>query len=109
MKKKYGGKLGGWQLHKLTGNKEWRAKLKKNYPNAITTPNPLIVTGIVKEDPTGRWGNGGHFRSSLIVSIDRVRNRIETNNTYYDFDPKLEGKDPYVSGNMGNRVMELFY
>lgn len=109
MTKKYGGKLGGWQIHKLKYTDSQLRALKLLYPDAITDPAPMVITGIVKEDPTGRWGDGSHFRSSLIVKLDRVENRIETCNTFYDFDPEDEGKDPYLNKDIGNLAINIFY
>lgn len=109
MAKKYGGKIHKWQLHTLNYSKNSLKMLKTAYPDAITKPSPIIFTGILKKDATGRWCDGSHIKSSLIVKIDRELNKIETCNTVYDFDPKTENQDLYVDKDMGNFVLNLQY
>ena len=105
--KKDGGNISHWQLHKLTFNKKRLAEFKEMYPEAICEPDPMIVTGTVVDEPTGRWKPGDHFRSSVIAKIDRENNTIETMNTIYHFDPATEGQDGMPD--MGNSVLSIFY
>jgi hypothetical protein len=105
--KKDGGHIKNWQLHTLIYKKAHLKLLKTLYPEAICKPSPLIVTGTIVDDPTGRWVPGYHFRSSLISKIDRKKNTIETINTIYHFDPKTEGMDGMPDIN--NKVLDIFY
>ncbi len=105
--KKDGGNISHWQLHKLTYQGDALEALRDMYPEAIYTPNPLIVTGTVIDEPTGRWNKRDHFRSSLIAKIDRKNNTIETMNTIYHFDPETENQDGVPD--LGNNVLGIFY
>lgn len=107
MDKKDGGKISHWQLHHLELGKESLEELKKLKPHVLLDPCPMIVTGTVVDEPTGRWKPGNHFRSSLIVKIEREKNYIETENTIYHFDPETENKD--CMPDLGNGVLSIFY
>lgn len=103
-KKKYGGIIKGWQLHKLSFKKK---DIEKVYPGAGA--KPMVFTGSVVKDPTGRWQPGHHMRSSLIVKIEKInsnKHKVETLNTRY----VLEGPgNSDVVPNLGNGVMSIFY
>ena len=105
--KKDGGNIKNWQLHNLTYKDDSLKQLKEMYPEAVTKPNPMIVTGTVVNEPTGRWKPGNHFRSSMIVKINRKNYNIETLNTIYHFDPETEGQDTIPD--LGNGVLGIFY
>ena len=105
--KKDGGKISHWQIHNITLTENQIDIFKQHFPDACMDPNPMIVTGTVVDDPTGRWGAGNHFRSSYVVKIDREKNIIETLKTIYEFDPETEGQD--VMGDLGNGVLQIFY
>ncbi len=105
--KKDGGKLINWQIHHLKLDSRALKKLKKIRPRALLDPGPMMVTGTLVDEPTGRWKPGAHFRSSLVVEIDRKKGILETENTIYHIDPKTENKD--VIPDMGNGVLKMFY
>jgi len=98
--KKNGGIIKNWQLHHLSLSKK---QIEKAYPGK--NAKPMIFTGTVAHDPTGRWKNGYHMRSSLITLIDRKEGVIETINTIYKV--RDEGND--VLPDMGDGVLGIFY
>ena len=100
VKKKQGATIRNWQIHNLNYAK---GAIEKIYPG--TKAKPMVFTGTVVKDPTGKWQTGDHMRSSLIVSINKARTRIETINTVYTV--MNEGGD--VVGDLGNNVLKLFY
>ena len=102
--KKDGGVLTGWQLHNVSDDVE---RVNQRYDIHIKTDKVYILTGTVKEDPTGRWLPGYHMRSSVVIDIDRETGIVETKNTIY----KVEGEEGehVLPGNMGPAVLGLFY
>jgi hypothetical protein len=100
MKKKYGGRIKNWQVHQLTISQE---AIDKLYPNQGA--KPLVFTGTVVEDPTGRWQPGDHMRSSLIVKINKGRTKIETLNTKYN----VTDEDNNILPELGNGALKIFY
>jgi len=106
MKKKDGGTISHWQLHHLKFDDSLREEFESNKPN-LDFDNIMIVTGTVVDEPTGRWKPGHHFRSSMIVEVDREKNTIETENTIYHFDPETENQDGMPD--LGNGVLGVFY
>ena len=99
--KKFGGTIKDWQIHNLTCTEE---QLNKIYPNR--NAKPMIISGTIVEDPTGRWKPGYHMRSSLVVKLDRKTNQVETLNTIYKLTGE-EGKD--ILPNLGNSILKVFY
>lgn len=106
MSKKLGGKVHHWQLHHLKFDENFREGTKVIAPE-VDFDNLMILTGTIEEDPSGRWNSGDHFRSSLIVKIDRDKNIIETQNSIYIFDPKTENQD--IISDLGNDVAYIEY
>ena len=101
MKKKIGGVIKDWQLHKLSFTKEY---LDEMFPGENLLP--LILSGTVVNDPLGRWKPGFHMRTSLICKIDKKNKVIETRNTVY----KLAGKENSdVLPEMGDGILGIFY
>lgn len=105
--KKDGGKISHWQIHNLDVPEEQLKLLKQIKPDVIVDPNPMMITGNIVEDPTGRWEPGFHFRSTLICKIDRENHTIESENTIYHYDPDTEGQDTFPD--LGNGVLNIFY
>ena len=93
--KKNGGVITNWQLHSLS------TKYLVKYPGTLGR----ILTGIVVNDPAGRWNPGDHMRSSMVVSFDGET--VETLNTIY----KVEGPegDSTLGGDIGDFVLNIFY
>jgi hypothetical protein len=93
--KKDGGTIKNWQLHTLS------RKYQEAYPETLGK----ILTGIVVEDPTGRWLPGYHMKSSLVVSFDGLY--VETLNTIY----RVVGEmgDTTLGGDWGDKVLGVFY
>jgi hypothetical protein len=90
-----------WQIHTLSFTQE---DINKVYPGENL--QPLIVTGTVVEDKSGKFKPGYHMRSSLIKKIDREKKEIETKNTVY----KLEGKEGTdIFPNLEDAVLNIFY
>jgi len=98
--KKVGGTIKNWQIHNLTITKE---AIEKAYPGQ--NAQPMVFTGTVVNDPTGRWKPGHHMRSSLIVAINKERTEIETLKTIYTVTD--EGND--ILPELGNGVLNIFY
>ena len=98
--KKDGGIIKNWQLHHLTFLQE---NIEKVYPGE--NAKPIVFTGTVVSDPTGRWSPGHHMRSSLIVLIDRKKGIIETINTTYRVQD--EGND--IFSDIGDDVLKVSY
>lgn len=105
--KKNGGNIKNWQIHNIKLTKKEIKQLKKVKPTICCNPNPMMITGTVVDEPTGRWKPGNHFRSSLVVKINRNKNIIETENTIYHFDPDTENQD--IMPDLGNGVLNIFY
>ena len=105
MKKKYGGKISHWQLHHIKVPKKGKKIFKQHFPSVIMPP--ILFTGNVVDDPTGRWQPGFHMRSTYIISLNRKTGRVETLNTIYDLDMKTEGQDGMPD--LGNKVLSVFY
>jgi hypothetical protein len=90
-----------WQIHTLSFTQE---DINKVYPGENL--QPLIVTGTVVEDKSGKFKPGYHMRSSLIKEIDREKKEIETKNTVY----KLEGEEGAdIFPNLEDAVLNIFY
>ena len=98
--KKNGGIIRNWQIHNLSFSKK---QLEKAYPGK--NAKPMIFSGTVVQDPTGRWKKGYHMRSSLIVLINRKEGIIETLNTIYKV--RDEGND--IFPDLGDNAMEISY
>ncbi len=103
--KKFGGTITDWQTHTLIDDPDTVLKAKERYPD-ITTDTIMCFTGTVVEDPTGRFEQGHHMRSSTICHLDTENGIIETFNTIY----KIEGDN----GNdyfpdLGQGVTRIFY
>lgn len=103
--KKDGGIIEKWQLHHLSVPEGYEGDFKERFPDVIFPP--IMFTGTVKEDPTGRWESGFHMRSTYIVNLDRETGICETQNTIYKLDMKTEGQDTLKD--LGNDVLKIFY
>ena len=102
--KKDGGTIKNWQLHHLTHTQK---DIESVYPGK--NAKPLIFSGTVVDDPTGRWLPGYHMRSSLIVKMTKNADgshSVETLKTLY----KLigDGGDDVIP-DMGNNITKIFY
>ena len=101
MRKKDGGTIRDWQIHKLTISQE---AIEEMYPGQKA--KPMIISGTVVEDKLGRWRPGDHMRTSLVCKLNREKGYVETLNTRY----KLKGKENNdVLPNLGNNVLDIFY
>jgi len=108
MEKKDGGNISHWQLHHLEVPEEHMEEFYKHFPMLKeNNMKPIMFTGIVVDDPTGRWHPGYHMRSTYIVNFDRETGIIETLNTMYKLDMKTEGMDTFKD--LGNGVLKIFY
>ncbi len=97
-----------WQLHdiELPKGKNNRKIFKQHFPKVMMKKKgPLVFTGTVVKDGRKRWQPGYHMRSSYIISIDRKKGIIVTQNTTYKV--IKEGND--IVPAMGNDVLNLFY
>lgn len=90
-----------WQVHKLSFTK---AQINKVYPGMDL--QPMVVTGTIVEDPSGKLKPGNHTRTSLVKKLDRKTKTLITKNSIY----KLEGKEGNdVMPNLGDAVLNIFY
>lgn len=105
MEKKNGGKIENWQLHHIEIPEESKEKFKQYFPDVIIPP--ILFTGTLVDDPTGRWQPGYHMRSTYCVSFDRDTGVFETLNTIYTLDMETEGQD--VIPDIHNDVLKLSY
>jgi hypothetical protein len=105
--KKDGGLIKSWQLHHLTipGGKENEVLFLEHFPTAMFDPGPVMFTGTVVHDAAHRFQPGDHMRSTYIVSLDRERGVIETQNTIY----KVIDEGDDVFPDLGNGVLNIFY
>jgi len=96
-----------WQLHHLDKLTKMEEDIFETHfkQKMLLDPGPVIFTGTVVKDPTGKWKSGFHMKSSFIVSIDRKKGFIQTLNTLYKI--KQEGGD--VIPDLGNKVLDIFY
>ena len=98
------GTITGWQLHHLSVSQDIldEAVEKKGGEKVL----PLIITGTVKEDPSGRFSTGKHMRTSLLTILDEEKGYCETRNSIY----RLEGDNGSdVMPDIGNAVLKIFY
>lgn len=105
MDKKDGGTIKNWQLHILYEDAKSVAMAKKTHPH-MGVDKIMMFTGIVVEDPTGRWLPGYHMRSTVILNHDKETGIVETLNTMYKLQGEMGGD---VVGDMGKDVMKIFY
>jgi len=103
--KKDGGTIKNWQLHHITLTEDETKLFVKHFPDAII--HPIVFTGTVVDDPTGRWQPGYHMRSTYIVSFDRDTGIVESLNTMYKLDMETEGTD--IIPDLGRDVLKIFY
>jgi hypothetical protein len=99
--KKDGGTITDWQIHNLGCTKE---QIEEVFPGQ--NAKPMVMTGTIVDDPTGRWEPGYHMRSSLVVNIDREKGIVETVNTIYKVSG-TEGAD--IFKDLGDSIMNIFY
>ena len=102
MKKKTNrGTLINWQLHHLSTPQEL---IDEVYPGV--NAKPLLFTGTITKDPSGKRRPNDHMRSSLIVKIDMEKMVIETINSYYKIVGE-EGGD--IFSDLGDTAMTIYY
>ena len=97
--KVFRGTIKSWQLHHLSTPQDL---IDKVYPGGT----PVVFTGTVVSDPSGKRSANDHMRSSLITKINSAENTIETVNSYYQMAGK-EGGD--IFEDMGDSVLNIFY
>ncbi len=102
MSKKDGGVISNWTFNKLSYTPE---EIKEKLGISIKTDAALILSGHIKEDPTGRFDIGNHFRSSLILEVDEKNGIVETQNTIY----RLTGGPDEGLPDLGDLILKVFY
>jgi len=102
MTKKDGGVIEHWDFNTISYTAE---EVKEKVGIEIKTDNAMILSGYIKEDPTGRFEIGNHFRSSMIIEIDEENGIVETSNTIY----RLSGPAGEGIGDLGNLILKVFY
>ena len=100
MTKKFGGVITEWTLNTLSFTKEQVADTGVT----VKTDKVYILSGTIKSDPTGRFEVGHHFRSSVVIELDKEKGIVETNNTIYHLHGETGGL-----GDMGDLIMKVFY
>lgn len=81
--KKDGGLICNWKLHYSGLSEKCHDLLKLRHPDISFDPAPAYFTGTVVEDSAGRFQPGVLISSSFIISVDRKKGIIETQNTIY--------------------------
>lgn len=109
--KTYRGKLINWQVHHLDFDIKDVVSL---YPEmeGKTKDELIVITGSVYGDTSGKYQDGDHYRSSLVMTLDRDNGKMETLNSVLDLGE--EGSDVVcnpITGekDMGNDVLKIFY
>lgn len=103
-KKVFRGTIEGWQLHHLSVSQEHMDELVAQVGGEKTLP--LVITGTVKDDPSGRFKAGMHMTTTLLTFLDEDAGYCETRNSIY----RLEGDNGSdVMPDMGNAVLKIFY
>ena len=90
MSKVYRGTIESWQIHTIN-------------------EGASFFTGFVVEDPTGRFEEGWHMRSSLIENFNRETGELETMNSTYKMDMHTEGMDSYFPDDNAQLATGVFY
>jgi len=101
MTKKDGGVIQHWTFNTLSVSVD--VALEQGID--IKTDKVYVLSGTVKEDPTGRFEIGNHFRSSLVLEIDEENGIVETDNSIY----RLHGPANEGLGDMGDLILKIFY
>ena len=73
------GTLENWCIHIIQFSDKALATLKQVYPGAI----PMVVTGSVVEDRSGRFDSGSPLRTSWVMYADPNTKVIQTQNSVY--------------------------
>lgn len=103
--KKNGGTIKNWQMHTISVHLDVLLKARELNPD-FNMERVSVFTGTVVSDPTGRWEEGYHMRSSLILQFDEASGRVETQNTIYILEGEGGGD---IIGDIGRDVMRIFY
>lgn len=104
VQKTYRGTITAWQLHHLSYPQEQLDRVAEELK--VENVLPLIITGTVKEDPTGRMEAGWHMRTSPLTFFDEEAGYCETRNSAY----QLEGSNGSdMMPDLGDAVFGLFY
>jgi hypothetical protein len=103
-KKIFRGTITHWQLHHLSVSQERLNQLVEQEGGEKVLP--LIITGTVKEDPSGRMEAGWHMRTTLLTFFDEAAGYCETRSSIY----LLEGANGSdVMPDLGDGVLTAFY
>ena len=108
----YRGTIENWQLHTLDFDINDVYNLyPQTYEYGLKKDDIKVITGNIYNDPSERWNDGDHYRSSIILKLNRDINRVITLNTILTL-----GKEGVTVCNvftgepdMGNDVLNLFY
>lgn len=104
IEKVFRGTLTNWQLHHLSISQQELDETADLHGMARMLP--LIVTGTVKEDPSGRMPMGFHIRTSALTFINEDEGYCETKSSVY----RLEGENGNdVIPDLGDGVFHIFY
>lgn len=98
--KKDGGIIENWTLNTLS----FKPEQVRERGFDIKTDKVYILSGYIKEDPTGRFLPGWHFKSSVVLDVDFENGIVETANTIYH----VEGKCNW-GADLGNLILKVFY
>lgn len=100
--KKDGGVITRWTLNTLSVTPEM---VNESVGVDVRTNECFVLSGYVKEDPTGRFEVGYHFRSSLVIDVDEEKGLVETLYTMY----RLDGPAGEGLPDMGDMITQVFY
>lgn len=102
MSKKDGGVITQWTLNTLSITPE---RVNELIGVDVRMAKCYMLSGYIKEDPTGRFEVGFHFRSSIIIDIDEEEGLVETQNTIY----RLDGPAGQGLPDMGDLITKVEY
>lgn len=104
VRKVFRGTITAWQLHHLSISPQKLAEFSEQ--NNMERMLPLVITGTVKEDPSGRLQAGWHMRTSVLTIFDETEGYCETKASIY----LLEGQNGHdVFPDLGDGVFSIFY
>ncbi len=104
VEKIFRGTITAWQLHHLSISQEKLDELSASLKQEKMLP--LIITGTVLNDPSGRMVPGWHMRTSPLTMLNEDDGYCESRNSIYRLDGD-NGND--VMPDLGDGVLSIFY
>ncbi len=104
VEKIFRGTITAWQLHHLSISQEQLDELSASLMQEKMLP--LIITGTVLNDPSGRMVPGWHMRTSPLTILNEDKGYCESRNSIY----RLDGENGHdVMPDLRDGVLSIFY